>query len=303
MINSNKKIKTLLLIQFFLAIGFIIWIWQVRSQRIRRSKVNKSVLIVFSMKPEPCAQSFGEKINEQSFNNKRQYAQLKGFDVLYNRRYQDKSLSGTYTKIALLRELLRNESLLSESSPNRHEWFFWLDSDVIINDMTFDIPFERYENAHLVGWGDRRAMFRLHDAKMGFNSGVMLIRNSKWSLEFFEQIASFATRKYEDALKRFIYNYKWDYNEQNAIVYLLNHNPSYRKKVFFESSYSINGYWKHYFELRDYMPFIIHFAGCGYCYQSVIELECFYVWQLYHNKSMKSYKNEINRLKLTDLLA
>jgi len=116
----------------------------------------QTVMIVFSIDPRICTTQNGENIFKQSYLNKLQYAQLMNYDVIYNRRFinEDLNITGRYTKIALLRELMLNESKLEKVSTKRHEWFFWIDSDALVNDMSFKLPLRRYKHAHLVAWGN-----------------------------------------------------------------------------------------------------------------------------------------------------
>jgi len=64
----------------------------------------------------------------------------------------------------------------------------WIDSDTMIIDVSFLLPFQRFKGKDLVIWGNETRL-ALGDGRRGINSGVMLIRNSDWAKDFFEQVA------------------------------------------------------------------------------------------------------------------
>lgn len=109
------------------------------------------VLIAFSLAPQMCSFSIGEEIYRQSFLNRHLYASLKSYDLLFNRRQPYKNITGNYNKIAVLHEILINETL--KDKRDQHEWIFWMDYDVIINDMSFNIPLERYKEVSYLSAG------------------------------------------------------------------------------------------------------------------------------------------------------
>ena len=63
----------------------------------------------------------------------------------------------------------------------------WIDSDTMIIDVSFLLPFQRFKGKDLVIWGNETRL-ALGDGRRGINSGVMLIRNSDWAKDFFEQV-------------------------------------------------------------------------------------------------------------------
>ena len=264
-------------------------------------KKKQTVLIVFSIDPYRCKTEDGEKFFEQSYLNKLQYAQLMNFDVIYNRKYinEELNITGHYTKIALIRQLILNESRLAKFSTKRHEWFFWIDSDALVNDMSFKLPFERYNEANLVAWGNEDKIIKTPDNTKGINSGVLLIRNSKWSLHLFNELIKFAPNDGEirkDEIRKVIKNYFPTIRDQNAFVYVFNRNPKYMKRIFFEHEFYLNGHYIHYFDIPNYNPFIIHFASCNFCYERF--KKCLSTWPIYYNRSTFSYFKELKRLNM-----
>ena len=259
----------------------------------------QTVMIVFSIDPRRCKTQNGENIFKQSYLNKLQYAQLMNYDVIYNRRFinEDLNITGRYTKIALLRELMINESKLEMFSQRRHEWFFWIDSDALVNEMSFKLPFRRYKHAHLVAWGNEESIFKTPDNFNGINSGVLLIRNSKWSLHFLDELMKFAPNDGEiriDEMRNVIKNFNPIIRDQNAFVYVINRNPKYMERIFFEHAFYLNGHFSHYFEIPNYNPFIIHFASCDFCFKE--EKKCISSWSIFYNRSTINYLNELKRL-------
>ena len=270
-----------------------------KKTRVKTVKLKENVQMVFSVRSEPCRIERGDVINQESFINKRRYAQLMGYDIYYNNQTLDKDLNitGTYTKISLLRQLILNESKLDADSPLRHDWFLWIDSDALIVDMKFELPFQKYNNVELVIWGSDPDIYETHCGNNGVNTGVFLIRNSKWSLQFLEHVRSFGVNEgvaREHELKPFIRNYVRALYEQNAIVYILNHEPNhkYRDKMYFEQSFALNGYWNSTFEIPNWNPFVIHFMGCQFCWYTP-KNNCHDVWDQYVDKSYHSYKKQL----------
>jgi hypothetical protein len=64
-------------------------------------------------------------------------------------------------------------------------------------------------------------------------------------------------------------NYDWAMFDQNGFAYVLKHwQPEQaRERVFFETSYTLNGYWQDLptRRLRTKKPFVKHYMGCQFC--------------------------------------
>lgn len=273
------------------------------NERIESRK--KQLLIVLSAAPKCNI----EGIIKESLLNKQQYAHLKGYDVLFND--QPTVLSKEYTKIAFLCEVLRNQSIYGRT----HEWIFWIDIDTLIFDMSFDIPFWRYKKVNMIIWGDHYNVRKLIDGLHGVNSGVFLLRNNDWSLDFIETVFSFGLedgRAREPEMKSIMYNYNYFLTDQNAFVYVLKTYSRFRNYVFFETSYELNRYWLSVNYMNDYFlnkkPFIIHYAGCRFCNSNLIKLNqklyyhCLSNWKSTMNITTDSYFKEANRFSNLKLL-
>lgn len=254
---------------------------------------NNRVLMVFSVAPKTCPYSIGETIFNQSWLNRRQYASLKGYDLLFNRRQPDKRYTGLYNKISILYEILINET-----NKDRYDWIFWADYDSLIHEMWFNIPFKRYKRYSFVCWGDWDTLVNYGDGEKSLNSGVVFLRNNEWSRHFLELVLTFGLNEglvKEEEMNRTMSNYNRILYDQNAIVYLLYKNPELRKQVFFEKSYHLSFYWKDKFpKYRINYKFVVHLCGCKFCSESP-KPDCIDVWNNFFNKSNQNYLIEAKK--------
>ena len=282
-------------LNFFLTLSFLsvlLYLLQTKPSLINGNDVHKknySVLIVFSVSPDKCPFSIGDKIYNESLMNKYQYAKLKGYDVLFNRRQPYKDISGNYNKISILHEIVVNSS----RTGRHYEWIFWLDYDAIINVMSFDIPFERYKKANIIVDGQPRIKFD----GLSLNAGVFILRNCDWTRQLLELWLSYGYNgglARENELKS-LKNYDRYLFEQNALVHIFNTHPEIMRKTFFENTFRLNGYWKTIYDFSVPNTFIIHFAGCQFCWATP-KPGCIEVWNMYLNSSLQYYSKEAKRL-------
>lgn len=269
----------------FFVIAFIAFILYCNFQIKQKFDKQERVLIVFSIKPGKCQFPIGEKIFEESFVNKQQYAKIQDFDLIYNNRQPDRNLTGNYNKIAILREILNNQA---SSGTTIYEWLLWIDSDALILDMSFKMPFSKYNQYNLVLWGDLQRFKKVGDA-YSLNTGVFLLRNNKWSRKFLEIVATFGHmngKAREEELKRGILNYNPYIKDQNGFVYTLKYYPQFMKHVYFETGYGLNRYWKEHFLPNNDLQnsFIVHFCGCRFCTLPPKD-NCEKLWNFYLNIS------------------
>lgn len=280
---------------------YIVAYFTIFNDGLIQSQVKKSldrkekVLVVFSVSPRQCDKPIGESIYIESYLNKQRFAQIQGYDLLYNRRQPDPNITGNYNKVALLREILRNESSLEVEK--RHDWIFWLDYDTIIRKLDHRIDFARYKDHDIVMWGIPLLVDLLGDGLSSINFGSFLLRNSDWSLRLMERLCEFGLdngQAHEPEMRRVLYNYNRVLYEQNAMVYLLKTDPDIRNRAFFEYSNSINWFWR-LFPIMD--PFVVHFAGCQFCWYDS-NPNCIKFWRFYLRESNRTYFN----LKPTNIL-
>lgn len=43
------------------------------------------------------------------------------------------------------------------------EWLWWMDNDIVITDMDFELPLDKYEGFNLVVYGDEHHVFELNN--------------------------------------------------------------------------------------------------------------------------------------------
>ncbi|KAH7846705.1 hypothetical protein Vadar_017231 [Vaccinium darrowii] len=128
------------------------------------------------------------------------------------------------------------------------EWVLWLDSDAVITDMEFTLPLEKYRNHNFVinGWED---MIYEKKSWLGLNTGIFLIRNCQWSMEFIESWAELGPtnenhEKVKEIIKGSLTDKEFPGDEQSALVYLmLKEKEKWGEKVYIENGYSFSGYW------------------------------------------------------------
>ena len=47
----------------------------------------------------------------------------------------------------------------------RAEWFIWLDMDMVVENVTFDLPLDSYEGRDIIMWGQPEWIAKGHNAK------------------------------------------------------------------------------------------------------------------------------------------
>ena len=47
----------------------------------------------------------------------------------------------------------------------RAEWFIWLDMDMVLENVTFDLPLDSYEGRDIIMWGQPEWIAKGHNAK------------------------------------------------------------------------------------------------------------------------------------------
>lgn len=176
---------------------------------------------------------------------------------------------------------MRNESFLSAAQ--RHDWIVWIDSDVIINDMSFDIPFKRYTGKDLVIYDEeKKDSFKSNDL---LNSGLLFIRNTNLSRDILRLLMLFGRAK-----SRQIKQVK-----NSALVFLVNKYPVYRERIYVERLSDLNVNWERLArEETGWDPFLVNFNGCEFCMEMAVKNnECINTWAIYYLRSKKKFFNEI----------
>lgn len=230
--------------------------------------------------PQPCAGNKGDYLNLKSFKNKVDYCMLHDVQIFYNLAILDKNMDSFWSKLPLIRASM-------EAHPEA-EWFWWVDSDVVITDMFFELPLHTYGQYNLVVHGWETEVFEKKSV-MGLNAGSFLLRNCGWSFKFMDRWASMGPKgpirdlagRMQSAL---LPDRPPDYpgDDQAALIYfMIREHDLWGDKILLERRYNLNGYWLDIVgsmesietierakkEVRRPGPrsFVTHFAGCQIC--------------------------------------
>eukprot|EP00884_Botryococcus_braunii_P003810 jgi/Botrbrau1/1342/Bobra.0063s0053.1 len=236
----------------------------------------------------PCTTPYGDLLLALQLQNKADWARLHGYELHAMAEEVYAGLrTGPWQKVAFLQKVRYQHPcvrsyhipafdgtswfrivVLEEVPPSRAEWILWVDMDVILADTVFDFPFAKYSGKDLVMWGRPDDIERGNPH--GINSGILLLRNSKWSRKLLEDMSYFGvyptnfTREAE--LRSALPGYEYGLFDQTALGYLLKTKPSLMSKVRLENDFCINCWYKDIYSPQvTWPPFIVHFAGCQLC--------------------------------------
>ncbi|KAG6553360.1 hypothetical protein Mapa_005095 [Marchantia paleacea] len=275
------------------------------------------IILVTSSPPEPCLAATGDHFLLKSIKNKMDYCRLHMIDIYYNMAIME--MDDFWIKLPIIRKLM-------VSHPEA-EWIWWMDSDAIFTDMTFDFPVEKYEGRNLVLHGWDKAVYE-DKAWVGLNAGIFLLRNCQWSLDLLDMWAPLG-EKYDNhknevgdfLSKELLGRPNFEVDDQAALVWLLYSKPELRPHVFLENSYHLHGWWveltAHFDEMitkyhpgdgGSKWPFITHFVGCKFCagkYNSSSLERCYYeverAFNLADNQVLKPYGYQHESLSSVDV--
>ncbi|CAI9773730.1 unnamed protein product [Fraxinus pennsylvanica] len=240
--------------------------------------VNKKarILLVTGSPPNPCDNAIGDHYLLKGIKNKIDYCRIHGIEIVYNMAHLDMEMAGYWAKLPLIRRLMLSHPEV--------EWIWWMDSDALFTDMTFEIPLSKYNEFNLVIHGYPDLLF---DQKswIALNTGSFLFRNCQWSLDLLDAWAPMGPKGpiREEAGKILTANLKgrpaFEADDQSALIYLLiSKRDEWMSKVFVENSYYLHGYWAGLVDRYEEMiekyhpglgderwPFVTHFVGCKPC--------------------------------------
>ena len=158
-------------------------VWNERNPYRNRTREGKpKIMLVSGSQPGPCANPMGDFYHLKFLKNRIDYARIHGMEFYYNVATFQKEMNSFWAKLPLLRTLMLNHPEV--------EWFWWMDSDAVFTDMTFEIDLERYKEKNIVVHGFSDLLFDQHKW-LGLNTGSFLIRNCQWSLDLFDAWAPF----------------------------------------------------------------------------------------------------------------
>ncbi|KAA8540990.1 hypothetical protein F0562_024872 [Nyssa sinensis] len=135
------------------------------------------ILLVTGSPPNPCDNAIGDHYLLKAIKNKIDYCRLHGIEIVYNMAHLDKELAGYWAKLPLIRRLMLSHPEV--------EWIWWMDSDALFTDMTFEIPLSKYDKYNLVVHGYPDLMFD-QNSWIALNTGSFLFRNCQWSLDLLD---------------------------------------------------------------------------------------------------------------------
>lgn len=154
-------------------------IWNERNPGRNSTKGSgkPKILLVSGSQQAPCGSPMGDFYHLKFLKNRIDYARLHGLELFYNMATLEKEMTSFWAKLPLLRKLMLNHPEV--------EWIWWMDSDAIFTDMSFEMPMARYAQMNLVVHGFQKLVFEEH-RWIGLNTGSFLIRNCQWSLDLLD---------------------------------------------------------------------------------------------------------------------
>lgn len=250
--------------------------WLNSHQNLTKNKFGRErILLISGSNSKPCRNPVGDHLLVKSLKNKVDYCRLHDIEMYYSMAVVDTQMTSFWVKHPMIRKLML-------SHPEA-EWIWWMDSDAMFTDMTFEVPFHRYENHNMILHGFEDLVFQKH-SWVGINAGSFLMRNCQWSLDMLDTWTSMGhprvavevgKRLSEVLLDRPVF----DSDDQSVLAYLLiTQTQRWAPKVYLENSYYLHGYWviivDRYEEMManhmpgtgdEKWPFVTHFVGCKPC--------------------------------------
>ncbi|CAL5369357.1 unnamed protein product [Camellia sinensis] len=104
------------------------------------------VVIVTGSRPPQCENPIRDHLLLRLFKNKVDYCRIHGHDIFYNNAFLHRKMQSVWAKLPPVRVAI-------VAHPEA-EWIWWLDSDAVLTDMDFKLPFEKYRDLNFIinGW-------------------------------------------------------------------------------------------------------------------------------------------------------
>ncbi|KAL6842915.1 hypothetical protein ACP4OV_027228 [Aristida adscensionis] len=228
------------------AVGRRVTGWDTKRAAWLRSRglagAPERVVMVSGSQPAPCKGASGDHLLLRFLKNKVDYCRLHGIELLYNRAVLHPAMTGSWTKIPIVRA-----AMLAHPEA---EWVWWVDEDAVFTDMDFSLPLHRYAGRNFVLSGWPKTLFEMK-SWLGLNAGVFLIRNCQWSLDFMDEWARMGPAWPEHAQwGRTIRAALAEKNDdeacdQSSLAYLLINNwERLGNKTRIETEYGFQAYWE-----------------------------------------------------------
>ncbi|GBG75078.1 hypothetical protein CBR_g19591 [Chara braunii] len=235
------------------------------------------VLLITASQPG-CGTKYGDYVTMCALKNKVDYARRHDIDVFFS---LEKYVSGGHRVDGLHNKIF----VINNTMVNRpgYDWYIWMDSDTLIMDMDFSIPWSKYEGKSLVLWGNHSEFDKVIAGAnyLSINSGVMFLRNNDFTQSLFKSMSKIWTKGFKEAgnfLAQVVQDMPPYASDQSTLMYLLATEPDKWRKgtQFVFDEYSINFYWKGVHPEEYYNsgwrgdgtspPFVAHFCGCELCW-------------------------------------
>lgn len=187
----------------------------------------------------------------------------------------DTQMTSFWVKHPMIRKLMLNHP--------EAEWIWWMDSDAMFTDMTFQLPLHRYQDHNMVLHGFEDLIFK-KKSWVGINAGSFLMRNCQWSLDLLDAWTSMGHPRVAVEVGKLLSEVLpdrpvFDSDDQSVLAYLLvTQTQKWAPKMFLENSYYLHGYWVIIVDKFEEMmatnkpgtgdekwPFVTHFVGCKLC--------------------------------------
>eukprot|EP00250_Pteridium_aquilinum_P020720 c24916_g1_i2 orf=337-1563(+) len=259
-----------------------VWLAEHPDKQNYTNRGKPRLFMLTGSQPQPCRGIKGDYLMLKSFKNKVDYCMLHDVQIFFNSAILDKNMDSFWSKLPLIRASM-------EAHPEA-EWFWWVDSDLVITDMLFELPLDTYGQYNLVVHGWETEVFEKKSV-MGLNAGSFLVRNCGWSMRFMDRWASMGPKgpirdlagRLQSAL---LSDRPPDYpgDDQAALIYfMIKEHHLWGDKILLERRYNLNGYWLDVVddmesievkeredksttdEARLSRSFVTHFAGCQPC--------------------------------------
>ncbi|KAH9541617.1 hypothetical protein CY35_14G074900 [Sphagnum magellanicum] len=235
------------------------------------------ILLVTSSHPNSCSNKQGDQMLLKAIKNKVDYCRLHGIEIYYNMDKMDDEMTIWWVKVFLTHMLMLKHPEV--------DWIWWMDSDAVFTDMSFELPFEKYANYNMVVHGWENSLYEKR-SWLALNAGVFILRNCQWSMDLLHAWAPMSpVGPIRDAIGPLLSQALPDRpqgqaDDQSALVYLMiTDREKWGSKIYLESSYYFQGYWRILTEkFEDMMakykpglygddrwPFVTHFCGCEFC--------------------------------------
>ncbi|KAG0620386.1 hypothetical protein M758_4G212200 [Ceratodon purpureus] len=236
------------------------------------------VLLVTGSQPKQCVNPMGNFQLLKAMKNKVDYCRLHDIEVYYNLAHLDLAMNSFWAKLPLLRKMMLTHPDV--------EWIWWMDSDALFTDMTYEVPFENFDNYNMILNGRDDDVYN-KKSWLGLNAGIFLVRNCQWTLDLIDVWAPMGPKgqvryAFGKVLAEALSDRpEFESDDQSALVYLLNKDRErWGSKVMLETAVGLHGYWvmlvERYEELMakgkpgagggEYRwPFVTHFVGCKPC--------------------------------------